>query len=117
MLYNYPGTHVQNWGVSFDPNQLRTIKEGVQGWEIDAYLPAETLKWCKDALQSLDFNPQAAPLDRTTFYRDIYIQLREKAQFHTQNNFNPALSLLQSPVGARNWQVSAMYDVYTSRLI
>ncbi|KAF1974177.1 hypothetical protein BU23DRAFT_567696 [Bimuria novae-zelandiae CBS 107.79] len=47
MLYHYPGSHVQNWGIPFNSEQLRTIKEGVGEWEIDAYLPSETLSWCK----------------------------------------------------------------------
>lgn len=114
MLYHYPGSHVQNWGVPFDSEQLRTIKEGVGEWEIDAYLPSETLSWCKGVLESIGFDSSSAaqslPVDRTTPYLDVYLHLRRQAQFHIENQFQPLLSLLSAPVGARNWQVSTSYD-------
>jgi hypothetical protein len=86
MLYNYSAPHVQNWGVAFDENQLRTMKEGVEDWDIDGFLPSETLKWCKGVLQTLGFDPaegsKQAQLDRTTLFLEIHLQLRAYAQLH-----------------------------------
>lgn len=114
MLYNYPAPHVQNWGVAFDKDQLRTIKEETSDWDIDAYLPQETLEWCKGVLQTLRFDPveasKQAQLDPTTPFLNVYLQLRAHAQLHIQNGFEPQLSLLSTPVGARNWQVSLSYE-------
>jgi hypothetical protein len=103
MLYHHPGSHVQDWGISFNSEQLRTIKESVIGWDMNAYLPQETLEWCSSALNSLGFDPTI--IDRTEPFLEIYCQLREKIQYHIQNQLTPTLSLLQPPIGARNWQV------------
>lgn len=111
MLYHHPGSHVQNWGVSFDANQLQTIKAEVGEWDVDSFLPPETSEWCNGVLQSHGFESTTAarslPKDSVEPYLDIYLQLREQAQFHIQNQFQPRLSLLAAPVGARNWRVSA----------
>lgn len=115
MLYHHPGSHVQNWGVPFDNEQLRTIKERIGSWDIDEYLPQETLEWCSAALQSMGYDSTIAacsiPTDRTIPYLNIYLQLREKINFHIQNQFQPKLSLLNPPTGARNWRVSTSYDI------
>jgi hypothetical protein len=114
MLYHHPGSHVQNWGVSFNTEQLRTMKEDIGEWDINAFLPQETMDWCNGVFQSIGFDPSAAaralPLDRTAPYLDVYLQLRDQAQFHIQNQFQPLLSLLAAPVGARNWRVSLSYE-------
>jgi hypothetical protein len=105
---------VQNWGVSFDEEQLRTIKRDIGEWEIDGFLPPETLEWCNGVLESLGFDSQDAarslPTDRTAPYLDVYLQLRRRAEFHIQNQFQPILSLLTTPTGARSWRVSISYE-------
>jgi hypothetical protein len=116
MLYHHPGSHVQNWGVSFDPEQLRTIREDIGEWDINAFLPPDTLEWCNGVLQSLGFESEAAarslPIDRTAPYVDIYLELRRQVQSHIQNQFQPSLSLLAPPVGARNWRVCISYELF-----
>jgi hypothetical protein len=90
------------------------MKEDIGEWDINAFLPQETMDWCNGVFQSIGFDPSAAaralPLDRTAPYLDVYLQLRDQAQFHIQNQFQPLLSLLAAPVGARNWRVSLSYE-------
>lgn len=117
MLYHHPGSHVQNWGVPFDTEQLRAMKSSIGEWDIDAFLPPETQNWCNGVFESLGFSTTAAarslPTDPTAPYIEIYLLLREKVQFHIENQFEPALSLLPTPVGAQNWRVSAWLQGYT----
>ena len=117
MLYHHPGSHVQNWGVAFDTEQLREMKTNIGEWDIDAFLPLETLNWCNGVFESLGFSTTAAarslPTDRTAPYIEIYLLLREKMEFHIQNQFEPALSLLATPVGAQHWRVSAWFQCHT----
>lgn len=114
MLYHYPGSHVQNWGVSFDASQLRTIKRDIGEWDIDGFLPPQTLEWCNEVLESLGHSSEAAarslPTDRTAPYLEVYLQLRRRVEFHIQNQFQPTLSLLTTPTGARSWRVSISYE-------
>ena len=113
MLYHRPGSHVQDWGVLFDTEQLRATKNSIGEWDIDAFLPPETLNWCNGVFESLEFDTTTAARslspDPTAPYIEIYLLLREKIQFHIQNQFKPALSLLSTPLSAQNWHVSALF--------
>ena len=109
MLYHHPGPNVQDWGLSFNEDRLRTMKQDVQDWDIDAYLPHETLQWCQNVLHSIGFNYSTAVLptdqDRTAPFLNIYLQFRARVQEHIQRGNSPQLSLLEPPIGAQNWQV------------
>jgi hypothetical protein len=111
MLYNHPGPGIQNWGVNFNLDHLRMIKGDTERWDIDAYLPEETLAWCNDVLQSIGFDLKLAVLesaeDRTAPFYRVYLELREQVQDHIDSGLPPQLSLLQTPVGASQWQVRA----------
>ncbi len=111
MLYNHPGDHVRNWGLEFDAELLRTIGSEARDWDVDAYLPAETLQWCEGQLHILGFNRITAKLatseDRTAPFVDVYLELRRAIREHIESGVAPQLSTLQNPVGAHTWQVSS----------
>lgn len=110
MLYNHPGNHVRNWGLEFDAELLHTIRSEVEDWDVDAYLPAETLQWCENQLHILGFNRITAKLataeDRTAPFVNVYLELRRAVREHIESGVAPQLGMLQNPVGARNWGVS-----------
>lgn len=112
MLYNYPGKDIQNWGVSFNKEQFRTLKDRVKQWDIDAVLPPETYQWCQIFLQSIQFDSSANIGDRTKPFLSFYLQLRNAIKAHVRSQMSPKLSLLASPTGAYNWQGAVSEQEY-----
>lgn len=106
MLYNYPGHEIKNWAVPYDKDQFRTIKDKVVHWDIDAYLPLETLTWCQTFLDSIQFHYSRNIGDRTKPFYSVYLRLRNAIATHVRSEINPQLSLLPTPIGAYNWEGS-----------
>jgi hypothetical protein len=107
MLYHHPGPEIRNWSLPLREDSISIIREQVPEWDIDAFLPSETFKWCQDFLQSIDFNSSSVQLRDeacTTPLLSFYLQLRTAIQGHISNHTSPQLSLLPTPVGVNQWQ-------------
>jgi len=107
MLYNHPGPEIQDWMLPVSEEHICRIREQLPEWDIDAFLPSETLKWCQDFLQSIGFNSSIVQLlDEacTTPLLSFYLQLRTALQRHISSHADPQLSLLPNPVGVNQWQ-------------
>jgi len=100
MLYHHPAEGVQDWRLPVNLDLLRTIRGYFPKWDIDAYLPPQTMKWCQDFFDEIGFQHTASQLAeeaRTSPFSDIYLQLRTALQEHIRNGNDPQLSLLPSP--------------------
>ena len=107
MLYYHPGPEIQNWSLPLSEDSIRTIKEQIPEWDIDPFLPSETLKWCQDFLQSIGFDSSSVQIpeeSRTTPLISFYLQLRTALQGHISSQADPQLALLPKPVGASHWE-------------
>jgi len=107
MLYNHPGPEIQDWRLPVSEESICRIKEQIPEWDIDVFLPSETLKWCQDFLQSIGFNSLSVQLPDeacTTPLLSFYLQLRKALQGHISSYADPQLSLLPHPVGVSQWQ-------------
>ena len=112
MLYNHPGPGIQNWSLSLGEDSIRTIREQIPEWDMDAFLSSQTFKWCQDFLQSIGFdssNVQLPDESRTTPLLSFYLQLRTALQVHISSYADPQLSLLSNSVGVgrsqqNNWE-------------
>jgi hypothetical protein len=95
------------------------MKQKVENWDIDGYLPFETYSWCKSLLSTLGFDHDAVDLptaqDRTAPLIDIYLQLRARVQEHIDGGFQPQLSLLETPTGAHDWLVRILLVIVRLR--
>jgi hypothetical protein len=106
MLYHHPGPEIQDWSLSFSEDSIRTIREKIPEWDINAFLPSETSKWCEDFLRSIGFDSSAVQLpeeSRTTPLLSFYLQFRTALQGHISSHADPQLSLLPNPVGVNEW--------------
>jgi hypothetical protein len=109
LLYHHPAEGVQDHGLLFNEEKLRTIKEPVQDWDSTIVLPTETFNWCQDFFSSIDFSfdqvgSLETEIDRTRPYLQIYLQLQSALDIHIQSQQLPILSLEQSPTGVYQWQ-------------
>jgi hypothetical protein len=107
MLYHHPGPGIQNWSLPLGEDSIRTIREHIPEWDIDAFLPSQTFKWCQDFLQSIGFDSSSVQLpdeSRTTPLLSFYLQLRTALRGHISSYADPQLSLLPNPVGVSRWQ-------------
>ncbi len=106
MLYHHPGPEIQDWSLSFSEDSFRTIREEIPEWDIDAFLPSETFKWCQDFLQSIGFNSSTVQIleeARATPLISFYLQLHTALQGHILSHIDPQLSLIPNPVGVSQW--------------
>ena len=102
MLYHYPATEVKNWAVPLNKANVRTIKDQLPFWDIDAYLPSDTLIWCQTFLDLIQFSSSRNQGDRTKPFLEIYIRLKNAILIHNQSGESPELSLLQKPRDTAN---------------
>ncbi|MGH9975674.1 MAG: hypothetical protein ACRD8Z_07540 [Nitrososphaeraceae archaeon] len=81
-----------------DPNHIN--------WDLNEYLPSDTLSWCHLKLSEVEFNPQDPPLIEPDNYHQpyltVYLYLREQAHVHWNSGDLPILQLCEAPVLARN---------------
>jgi len=107
MLYYHPGPEIQNWSLPLGEDSISTIREQIPEWDIDAFLPSETLKWCQDFLKSIGFNSSSVQLPEeasVTPLLSFYLQLRTALQGHISSHSSPQLLLLANPVGVSRWE-------------
>jgi hypothetical protein len=107
MLYHHPGPDVQNWSLPLSEDSIHTIRGEIPEWDMDAFLPSQTFKWCQDFLQSIGFDSSSIQLPEescTTPLLSFYLQLCTALQGHISKDADPPLSLLPNPVGVSHWQ-------------
>jgi len=97
-----------------DADQLRAIQARVGNWDINAYLPPETARWCHNVLASLGLDTQAmeypAPEDiQRPYFRQYYL-LQQAVSNHVCSGASPKLALCEKPVGAYSFQDSSVHQ-------
>jgi hypothetical protein len=127
MNYHYPADGVQDHGLKFDQNLLRTLQEDVAEWgkslstlpnkdistnsyrttDSDEYLPQVTYDWVTRQLQEMNFDPMAPILppngDVFAPHREVYMELRTRILTHIEQQLEPVLYLSTRPTGAFDW--------------
>lgn len=135
MLYYHPKGTARNCGMQPPLELLTTLENDVEAWgksslpfraveglqlrpivDRDAFLPAETFRWCQEALRRLGYeitddkgNPKS--YDRGSPHQEIYLALRDEVQRHINSGNEPALALLPHPTGAADWQPTNMKEI------
>jgi hypothetical protein len=120
ILYHHSPEHISNYGLSVDDELLQKLQGDVQEWgkniilvrylfilmslDMEEYLPASTLQWCQDQLQTLKLDISQPPSDPTTPYYTIYLQLRTALNAHLIDGNLAELSLSAKPTGSLKWQ-------------
>jgi hypothetical protein len=107
-LYHYPQQQgAADYSVAVPELMRQQFARGTEDWDIDAYLPNETLEWCRKSMAEVDFDPEAPPpVPHTEIekpYCMVYMHLREAIFQHIVSAVEPTLGILASPTGARNW--------------
>ena len=75
--------------------------------DLDEYLPAVTLAWCRETLASLGF-PYDLDGRQTNdagerLHSLAYLQLRDRARTHLQLQYEPQLTECEKPYLVRQW--------------
>ncbi|KAJ5652979.1 hypothetical protein N7507_010405, partial [Penicillium longicatenatum] len=75
VLYNNARQHIKQLA---DPTLFETLRQDVANWDVDEYLPLDTLGWCIHQLEEIEFNPLNPPPrdDPAQPYKSIYLELR-----------------------------------------
>ncbi|KAL2041803.1 hypothetical protein N7G274_005587 [Stereocaulon virgatum] len=60
-LFYHPKDGIKNYGLSLHEPTLQRLRQDIQDWDPDQYLPPLTLNWCNTFLRDLDFNPYSPP--------------------------------------------------------
>jgi hypothetical protein len=103
---------VENGAVELPQELHRAMAAKTAEWDMDAYLPSETMDFCTSALRRLGFDPLQPPvvdwgeLDDQHVqdpYIEIYRALRDVIDCHQNSHHQPTLGLLAKPCGAWNW--------------
>ena len=60
--YHNPSPGVDDWKVPLDTQVHSSLMSQVEAWDMESYLPTETLKWCHGELNALGFDPHTISL-------------------------------------------------------
>lgn len=107
--YWFPPKGVRDYGLPVNEEKLAEIKQGYQEWDMNAYLPADTLSWCHEALETCGFQlpitEYARDAKQEILHKNAYLVLRAEITHHlkTTSNTAPRLGLLENPTGAYDW--------------
>ncbi|KAJ5791301.1 uncharacterized protein N7518_008312 [Penicillium psychrosexuale] len=100
MNYHHPPKGVENFGLAADVATLQAMQQNYTDYDIEQYLPADTLHWCEAQLQQLGFDPRKPPArlpgDLQPF-RSVYLALRERAWHHERSGAEPKLAVCTFP--------------------
>ena len=109
MLYHHPNeTGGEQCGSSFNSELLRPIQDDLRGFNMDEYLPMETLEWCHETLHSLGYgaiNGRQVYNSGERVHAAAYRQLRDAARAHIRTNRMPQLIESTRPLAARRWTI------------
>jgi len=110
MNFNYSGRlgNIRNYKVEPDQTILNRFKDLWSDWDIDAYLPDDTMAWCEKALQETGYK---VPVDHTLLAADgkavhtlAYIDLRAELTVHIRGGNEAGLGLLRKPAHSYDWK-------------
>jgi hypothetical protein len=106
VLYYYPEV-AQNFQQVISPDHLADFKADIGGFDIDEYLPRDTLAWCTTKLQSWGHGnvggEDVHPRTGQRVHKDAYLRLRNAIDQQVQNGNGEGLSLCTPPTGARDY--------------
>jgi hypothetical protein len=106
MNYHHPPKGVENFGLPADAPTLQAMQQNHADYDIEEYLPPDTLRWCQAQLQQLGFDPQKPPArlpgDLQPF-RSVYLALRERAWHHEKSGAEPRLAVCEVAQGLRGY--------------
>ncbi|KAJ5902661.1 hypothetical protein N7495_003189 [Penicillium taxi] len=105
-FYNYtcPADGIEDYKLTVDKTHLRGLQQHVESWDVDKYLPSETMVWCLGHFQEMGFDPldmRRDSLDQP--FRNIYLELRQRALNHYNAGAYPVLSLCSEPTSVSEW--------------
>ncbi|KAE8369889.1 hypothetical protein BDV27DRAFT_140805 [Aspergillus caelatus] len=105
ILYHHPKEGVRGYGLPIKQEVLDIQRQSVHRFDIDEYLPEETLRFCRTVLLGIGFDPERPPPlqpeDEAAPFRTIYLELREIISFHIDLFVEPFLGLLSRPTAGR----------------
>jgi hypothetical protein len=106
VLFYYPETP-QNFQQFISPDLLADFKADIGGYDIDEYLPRDTLAWCSAQLQSWGYSnlsgEEVLPQTGQRVHRDAYLHLRNAIDRHMQDGNREGLDLCRPPTGGRDY--------------
>jgi hypothetical protein len=107
--YFFPKEGVKCYGIPVDIDKLRELRKGYEEWDINAYLPKDTLQFCQEYLVKAGFTLPITESSRDASgdiaHLPAYLMLRDEITHHisTTSNLIPKLGLLPLPIGAYDW--------------
>jgi hypothetical protein len=122
--FNYYYSDVADLRCPIDLNAqlFQSLKQDVQLWNPNEYLPPSTLAWCQqqlaeigEQLAGIPFNPEDPGIcfvgDQQAPYRAVYEALRVRAFAHWDAGRDPILDVCAKPIGAANWRPSVSEEI------
>jgi len=106
-IYNHPPSG-EKFGIPVDAETIQELGREVSDWDMDAYLPAETLAWCEEAIERLEegvARPTREYLKPVEERRHclLYLELCALAVAHAYSGAAPILELCEKPLAAMRW--------------
>ncbi|KAB8212699.1 hypothetical protein BDV33DRAFT_211000 [Aspergillus novoparasiticus] len=105
-LYFFPSDDVRDYGTEPDAEILDDLTTKITEYDVDQYLPKDTLNWCTEQLKQLGckdgiIKGSAIFSDGSRAHAEIYLQLGDRIRAHMASEELPVLELLPTPVD--NW--------------
>ncbi|KAI3171846.1 hypothetical protein CBS147317_1275 [Penicillium roqueforti] len=127
MNYKYPNVHDLRCTINTDPDSeqgqlFQRLRQDVQGWNPEEYLPPATLTWCQQQLAEIGVQKVGMPFDPEdpnpnlvgdprAPYRAVYEALRVRAFAHWEAGQNPILDVCTKPSGAASWRPDVSEEI------
>nr|POE60254.1 hypothetical protein CFP56_77990 [Quercus suber] len=117
LIYAYPETPEGDQepgvqcGIPVNPDDVAAIKADLEGFDLDEYLPQETLDQCTEYLAQAgytlpinggDYNAD----DGQRVHKEAFFLLRDACRDHLREERVPELCETEKPFSARDWQPS-----------
>ena len=115
-LYEHPKVYgAHDYSAVPDPDLVESFSQEVEAYDLDEYLPVDTLQWCRETMSTLGYDLDTLTagelLDDGSGRRvhgQAFIQLKERIQQHLHaGNHDPILAESDIPIGAGAWKPSA----------
>jgi len=106
VLFYYPEI-AKNFQQFVSSDLLAGFKADIGGYDVDEYLPQDTLAWCSMQLQSWGYGnlngEEALPRTGHRVHRDAYLRLRNSIEQQVKNGNKEGLDLCTTPTGGRDY--------------
>jgi hypothetical protein len=106
VLFYYPET-AKNFQQFISSDLLADFKADIGEYDIDEYLPRDTLTWCSTQLQSWGYGnlngEEVLPRTGQRIHNDAYLRLRNAIDQQVQNGNGEGLSICRPPIGGRSY--------------